>query len=196
LKNQLNTQEVLVLFWDILLGVLHVHSKGIVHRDLKPENVVFDGKTLKLIDFGLSYVEDDWVKTLSWKNSNSQSCGIGTPTYASPEQLKGCHPHFSADIFSLGVILFEMLSRFSTEMERCVEISKFRNGVIDGEDGSRCQYLCDLALSMSRTDPLSRPSLAEILKAVHSATLTLVGSFIPSSIQDDGDLSSTTIPGL
>jgi serine/threonine protein kinase len=106
--------------------------------DLKPENIIFDGKTLKLADFGLSsIVKDCGENSDEWKSIESVSVdGIGTPTYASPEQLSGASPDFSSDIYSLGVILFELLSCFSTEMERFDSIKRFKQGLVDASSPS------------------------------------------------------------
>src|SRR5688572_13556043 len=85
------------------------HSKGVIHRDLKPENIMLqklgDGrKIVKLIDFGVARVEASAVST------DTAVIGVaGTPSYMAPEHLSG-KPVPASDIFSLGVIAFEMLT--------------------------------------------------------------------------------------
>lgn len=90
-------------FAEILLGLEYIHSKGIVYRDLKPENVLIDiDGHIKLADFGLSKVfpSQDYL--------TNSFCG--SPEYMSPEMLMGTGHGFSVDYYSLGALLFEMLT--------------------------------------------------------------------------------------
>jgi serine/threonine protein kinase len=90
-------------FSEILLGLEYIHSKGIVYRDLKPENVLIDiDGHIKLADFGLS-------KFLTSSDSLTNSF-CGSPEYMSPEMLMGTGHGSSVDYYSLGAILFEMLT--------------------------------------------------------------------------------------
>jgi serine/threonine-protein kinase len=84
----------------------YIHSQGVVHRDLKPENLMVGADdSVKLIDFGISACEGMRRLTFS-KLSNA----MGTPDYISPEQIKRKQIDGRADVYSLGVILFEMLT--------------------------------------------------------------------------------------
>lgn len=87
--------------------------------DIKPDNLLFNNHVLKFIDFGLSHSNSD-------EKFSNEFFGIGTPLYAAPEQVNGERSSYSADIFSLGMVLFEIISRFSTNMERIVTMTKFR----------------------------------------------------------------------
>jgi len=94
----------------IAIGVLdaleYIHANGVVHRDLKPENImVDDDDNIKLIDFGIA--SDSTARLLTYANFKT---AIGTPNYISPEQVKGQRGDGRSDIYSLGVILYEMLS--------------------------------------------------------------------------------------
>ena len=94
----------------IAIGVLealdYIHANGVVHRDLKPENIMVDEEDhIKLIDFGIA--SDSAARRLTYANFTAT---LGTPNYISPEQVKGKRGDGRSDIYSMGVILYEMLS--------------------------------------------------------------------------------------
>jgi serine/threonine protein kinase/tetratricopeptide (TPR) repeat protein len=88
------------------LTVLHAH--GIVHRDLKPSNIFITGSGIKLLDFGLARSFGSAGATAS--PVTHAGTIVGTPQYAAPEQLTGADVDGRADLFSLAVILFEMIA--------------------------------------------------------------------------------------
>jgi serine/threonine protein kinase len=84
----------------------YLHSRGVLHRDLKPENVMVDAAdNIKLIDFGIA---GESKRTL-WTRASLEDA-TGTPDYVSPEQIKGKRGDNRSDIYSLGIMLFEMLT--------------------------------------------------------------------------------------
>ncbi len=94
----------------VMLGMLaaieYSHSKDIIHRDLKPENIIIDkNNNVYLTDFGLVQFEDDNVTKLT-----QQGMFLGTPAYASPEQIEGSEIRKTSDIYSLGIVLYQMLT--------------------------------------------------------------------------------------
>ncbi len=93
------------IFRQIARGLAYAHSKGVVHRDLKPGNILFSGTgEAFLTDFGLAkWVENSPALTQTGKI-------VGTPAYMSPEQLRGTAIDQRADIYSMGVILYQMLT--------------------------------------------------------------------------------------
>src|SRR5580658_1709405 len=94
----------------IAIGILdaleYIHANGVVHRDLKPENIMVDADdNIKLIDFGIA--SDAAARRLTYANFTAT---LGTPNYISPEQVKGKRGDGRSDIYSVGVILYEMLT--------------------------------------------------------------------------------------
>jgi tRNA A-37 threonylcarbamoyl transferase component Bud32 len=89
---------------EILAGLAAAHEKGIVHRDLKPENVLISNRgEVKIADFGLAMMRD-------LPRLTQTGALVGTPTYMAPEQAAGEEATPRTDLFSLGLILFEMLT--------------------------------------------------------------------------------------
>lgn len=84
----------------------HIHANGVVHRDLKPENIMVDAEdNIKLIDFGIA--ANAGSRRLTFANF---SRNMGTPDYISPEQVRSKRGDARSDVYSLGVMLYEMLT--------------------------------------------------------------------------------------
>ncbi len=112
--NQLSLQERLTLFIQLCHAIQHAHQKGVIHRDLKPSNVlvtVQDGKPVpKVIDFGIAKaMEEPLTEKTILTNFHAF---IGTPAYTCPEQaeMTGWDVDTRSDIYSLGVLLYELLT--------------------------------------------------------------------------------------
>jgi hypothetical protein len=104
-RDRPNVDESLIIVGSILAALTSVHSAGIIHRDLKPANVMFrDDGTIALVDFGSARRDADPVaKTLA-------GVVIGTPYYLSPEQALGGTADTRSDLYSVGVMLYELLT--------------------------------------------------------------------------------------
>jgi WD40 repeat protein len=96
--------EILIPLTDALA---YAHTKGVLHRDLKPENIIFNDENEPVLsDFSLvRIIEDEETKDMTGTN-----VGLGSPAYISPEQGKGLPADFRSDVYSLGVIFFEMVT--------------------------------------------------------------------------------------
>jgi serine/threonine protein kinase len=104
-RDRPNVEESLIIVGSILSALTSVHAAGIIHRDLKPANVMFrDDGTIALVDFGSARRDADPVaKTLA-------GVVIGTPYYLSPEQALGGTADERSDLYSVGVMLYELLT--------------------------------------------------------------------------------------
>jgi len=114
-RGPIPTRRVLEIAASIAEGLAAAHSKGIVHRDLKPENVfITSDDQVKILDFGLARVEIAGKRTDGTETSipteTDPSIVKGTIGYMAPEQLRGKPTDGRGDIFSLGCLLYEMLT--------------------------------------------------------------------------------------
>jgi len=102
-RGQLNWQESLHFITQIIRGIGHAHSRGIIHRDIKPQNIMVlrDG-SVRVTDFGIACL-DDSTQTMTQE-------ALGSVHYISPEQARGDRTDPRSDLYSAGVVLYEMLT--------------------------------------------------------------------------------------
>ena len=116
-RGQLNWRESLHFITQIMRGLSHAHSRGIIHRDIKPQNIMVlrDG-SVKVADFGIACLADS-AQTLTQE-------ALGSVHYISPEQARGDRPDARSDIYSSGVVFYEMLTgRLPFEGESAVAVA-------------------------------------------------------------------------
>lgn len=103
-QGEIKWREALYFTVQILRSLQHAHEKGIIHRDIKPQNIMLleDG-TIKVTDFGIARFSQAETQTMTDK-------AIGSVHYIAPEQARGGYINDKADIYSVGVMLYEMLT--------------------------------------------------------------------------------------
>jgi eukaryotic-like serine/threonine-protein kinase len=105
-EGKLSHERAIKITKGVLRALDYIHGNGVVHRDLKPENIMVDDNDhIKLIDFGIA--SDNTARRLTYANFTAT---LGTPNYISPEQVKGKRGDGRSDVYSMGVILYEMLT--------------------------------------------------------------------------------------
>jgi serine/threonine protein kinase len=181
-------REALRMCLEMTEGVNHLHSLNLIHRDLKPSNVFLQrraGETqwrVAIGDFGLaralpvanpandsdSGVPCSAVSMAITPATAAASCtmssGVGTETYASPEQISGGVYDTKTDIYSLGLIFFEMLSSFATEMERLMQLRELKDGVLPADFIARYPREAAFILCMTAKKPQDRPTARSLLE--------------------------------
>jgi serine/threonine protein kinase len=168
-RRTMNEMDALTAMYSILKGMMWLESKGITHRDLKPSNILLrnpqDLSDLVIVDFGLALIQSD-IDNL--KTNNLPSC-VGTPGYIAPEILHGDHFTPKADIFSLGSLLFLMMTGMplfhAENQDQVLENNREFNFYMVGYRQLTIEYFhresVDLLRGMVNTDPIKRWSATE-----------------------------------
>ncbi|XP_032806374.1 eukaryotic translation initiation factor 2-alpha kinase 3 isoform X3 [Petromyzon marinus] len=167
--------ECLTIFQQIVNAVQFLHVSGLMHRDLKPSNIFFslDG-VVKIGDFGLvtgTEHEEEGAVLTPMPGHIHHTGQVGTKLYMSPEQLAGRAYSHKVDIFSLGLILFELLCPFGTQMERIKTLSAARNRIFPDPFVTSNVDEHQLVERLLAQDPSLRPEAEEIAQAALFAEL-------------------------
>lgn len=143
-----------------------VHAAGVVHRDVKPSNILLDGDRTRLADFGIARLLSDPAR------HTRTGMAVGTAAYLAPEQVTGDRVTTAADVYSLGLVLLELLSGERAYDGTPVEAAVARlhqRPVLPHDLSAGWQ---SLLVEMTAIDPLARPTAAEValrLRAVAGA---------------------------
>ena len=179
LDDRDDDDQSLKIFAQIARGLTYVHERGLVHRDLKPANIFLIDGVAKIGDFGLSRhvgFNDDLVEEDDEEEDEDITRGVGTRLYAAPEQLASDDYDEKADVYSLGVVPYELLRpRFGTTMERVTCISKIarasseeRLGILREELPHIDKDVAEL-VSTALARPTDRPAAAEAASVIERA---------------------------
>ena len=157
--------DVRVMIADLAEALSVVHAKGVVHRDIKPANILLGASQLpgqefsaRLADFGIAYLVDSTRLT-------EAGALIGTAAYLSPEQATGAEPTAAADIYSLGLVVLETLTRkreFDGTMIESVSARLSRDPVVPSWLGEEWAAILS---SMTSRDASQRPTALQIVIA-------------------------------
>ena len=142
------------MFYQLCKAVKIIHEGNIIHRDLKPGNIfIIDDYIIKLGDFGLAL-----------NSKSTQNKQGGTYLYQSPEQINNQPFDEKIDIFALGVILVELVSKFNTDFERCEVLQGLKNSKYPEylKEGHLKEY--NLVKKMTTLNPKERPNIKDIFK--------------------------------
>ncbi|XP_043554604.1 eukaryotic translation initiation factor 2-alpha kinase 3 isoform X2 [Chiloscyllium plagiosum] len=160
--------ECLKIFLQMADAVCFLHTKGLMHRDLKPSNIFFTlDDVVKVGDFGLVTEmdqEEEEGSILTPMPVYARHTGqVGTKLYMSPEQISGNTYSHKVDIFSLGLILFELLYPFSTQMERVQTLTDVRNLKFPSLFLEDYLQEHEMVRQMLSHEPVERPEAVDIV---------------------------------
>jgi eukaryotic-like serine/threonine-protein kinase len=182
--RRLSVDEAVAIAAQVAAGLDAAHARGIVHRDIKPANLMLTGDgAVKVMDFGIARLPGGPARTLAGRT-------LGSAAYMSPEQVRGEAVDGRADVWSLGVVLYEMLAGslpFPGDNEHTV-----LHGVLhlDPEPLGRARsgtpgWLADLVGAMLSRDPADRPASAgDVLAALRAGGAVTSGARQPTPAHD------------
>lgn len=141
-QGAITWNDALFFVTQILRALQHAHDKGIVHRDIKPQNIILlPNGNIKVTDFGIARFSRSETKTMT-------ESAIGSVHYISPEQAKGDFTDERADIYSVGVVLYEMLSgRVPFEAENAVSVALMQ---LQADAKKLTEINCDIPLGLEQ----------------------------------------------
>lgn len=172
-EKELNLNQKKDIINQICDGLIYLHENEIIHRDIKPDNLFLlktyrnkDTKILmdkesdekflvKIGDFGLS-------KKIKLEFDNENIIGAGTELYSAPEQIRNNNYSEMSDIYSLGLVIYEMFSKFVSELEKISSINSLKKGNYELLNQIKHSEIIDVIIKCINIDPDERISLNEI----------------------------------
>lgn len=176
-ERMVELSECKSILTQILRGLHHIHSHGFIHRDVTPANLFLEKDVtlpppqivVKIGDFGLAKHCDDLLVDSPSKEGgekherSDKTKGVGTYLYASPEQLSRKFYNNKTDLYSVGVIFFELLSVFQTQVERITTLTQLKKGHIPPQISILYPNECEIIRWLLQEEPTMRPSALDVL---------------------------------
>lgn len=169
-----------------------VHARDVVHRDIKPGNIIFENGQPILIDFGIAKIpQKDQGK--EWQVMTQAGMSLGTPHYISPEEAQGLGSTTKSDIYSLGVVFYEMVTGrvpFDGESAQAIMIDHVTKEPDDPTiyNSSLPSHIGQVVLKLLRKDPNQRLSASEMVLTLEEiAGINQRGSSASAQSVDVGD---------
>lgn len=170
-KPVLRLLDVCRIMVELFEGLSQIHRLGFIHRDVKPDNISLDVTgCVKLMDFGIA-------RSTRADGVTQTGQVVGSRLYASPEQKRGDDVDESTDVYSAGVVMFELLTGQHPQSAprsglQALQVNRVPSNVVDTLPGR----VDDLFLAMTQPDPRKRPTSSSILKMLRE----VINSFAPT----------------
>ncbi len=172
-EGQLPVEEALAIAIGVLEGLGAAHRIGIVHRDIKPPNIyIVSGGSVKLLDFGVAKIVHSSAEVIT-----ARGMAIGTPRYMSPEQARGDTVDGRADLYAVGLVLYEMLTGVGP-FDDAADANQMLLSHLTVEAPRLSARLAnvppeldDIVASLLKKEPADRPATAQQVAGVLSGLL-------------------------
>ena len=196
-NSPLDLREVIRIMDQILSAVALAHKHNVIHRDLKPQNILMDKRgNIKIADFGIAVA-------LNQSSITQTNSVMGSVHYMSPEQTRGGLVTKQSDIYSLGIILYELITGtvpFNGDTPVSVALKHAQEPIpsIRKKDKSVPQALENVVLKATAKDPRDRYASAQVMKADLDSSLDPERSDEPIFVPNHGNSDDKTIvlPGF
>jgi serine/threonine-protein kinase len=203
LRNEIDTkgfvpiEKSIQIAIEVLEGLGHAHSKGVIHRDIKPDNIqILSNGQVKITDFGIA-------RLTFQPNLTMDGQVFGTPSYMSPEQVVGREIDARSDLFSVGVVLYEMIAGQKPFAGDSVVSITYAIMNKDPEQPAQCTWSLWQVLSraLDKSPQLRYSSAAEMIEALREAerqammgTMSAPSNAYPASQGATGAYSNPMLP--
>ncbi len=198
-KRQLSVRRCLQIGIPLCEVLIAAHAAGIIHRDIKPENVMLHrgpcGEVVKVLDFGLAKLLGEERPTVTAPVVTRQNDLVGTPVYIAPERLEGGEYDGRTDVYSVGIMLYEMLCGQVPFADRNESFLKIVYNHLHGEPAPLRLHRADVPAAMEAAvmramtkDPLRRPTAQQLrdeLVAIAQSEEAAPRAIDPAMLSDD-----------
>ena len=190
-KNEFDLNDRLDLFRKVCAAVNFAHRNLVVHRDLKPSNILVNEEGVpKLLDFGISKILSAEFEQIN--SATVTKLGVMTPGYASPEQLQSKSVTTATDIYSLGVILYELLSGHRPFETKESDLKEIYKAVLENEPVPPSALIADFGMRISDSESTSVP----LPKKTHRQRIQTNPHSVIRKPQLKGDLDNIVLKAL